>query len=152
MCLPNLHRLFDPTCTQACVDQSAIVFCRCGQQLPPTQPVHECLITRGDIHSGILLGQVPAMGDRLYNVKRHSAKGTGDFSYTCKVARHESTNFLQVHLVVIFISGIVYHACFKEMPHSGFATHLAFWHNASQRVIYCTSSLHRSVKPDLRPH
>ncbi len=29
----------------------------------------------------------------IIQIKRHYAIGTGDFSYKCKVAHHESTNF-----------------------------------------------------------
>ena len=45
-------------------------------------------------------GQPPLAAGELNNpqeevkIKRHSAIGTGDFSYRCKVARHESTDFL----------------------------------------------------------
>ena len=62
-------------------------------------------------------------------LKRHSAIGTGDFSYTCHMARHKSTNFPDPNRGLYSLSP--YHACFKEMPHSGFAAHLGFWHNAS---------------------
>ncbi len=54
-------------------------------------------------------------------VKRHRTIKTGDSSHMCKVARVESTYF----------PSIPYHACFEEMPHSGFAAHLGFSHNAS---------------------
>ncbi len=64
------------------------------------------------------------------NVKRHYAIGTGDFSYMSKVACHESPTF---PFIITYVGSVTYPiACmFEEMPHSGFAAHLGFSHNAS---------------------
>ena len=48
--------------------------------------------------TGVYLQQFNSKGYTMYTwslfLKKHSGIGAGDFSYVCKVARHESTNFL----------------------------------------------------------
>ena len=50
------------------------------------------------IFGGFYVIPMPSPGNvlvlHLSHIKRHSAIGTGDFSYMCKVARQESTYFL----------------------------------------------------------